>query len=71
MDLHPDGDNKHSCRYLCWQELFFIMAGTLNVALSFNSDGDTRLSRPGDQQATTKSFSYGPGVYIHLDSCVL
>jgi CRP-like cAMP-binding protein len=37
------------------------MAGTLNVTLSFNSNGDTRLSRPGDQQATTKSFSYGPG----------
>jgi hypothetical protein len=37
------------------------MAGTLNVTLAFNSDGDTRLSRPGDQQATTKSFSYGPG----------
>jgi hypothetical protein len=45
----------------CLQELFFIMAGTLNVTLSFNSDGDTRLSRPGDRQAATKSFSYGPG----------
>lgn len=41
------------------------MSGTLNVALSFNSDGDTRLSRPGDQQAATKSFSYGPGTCIH------
>lgn len=47
------------------QELYFIMSGTLSLTLSFNLDGDTRLSRPEEQQSAANTvervFSYGPG----------
>lgn len=48
------------------QELYFITAGTLQHTLSFNSDGDSRLSLPGQPAGGTveRVFTYGPGT-IH------
>lgn len=51
------------------QELYFITAGTLQLTLSFNSDGDSRLSLPGqaaDAGTVKRVFSYGPG----MSACV-
>ncbi len=56
------------------QELYFITAGTLQHTLSFNSDGDSRLSLPGQPAGGTveRVFTYGPGTLhwlSHFSCC--